>query len=175
LLSGIAFHSNTNLTSCVRTMRKSVTCRSIHRLPKTMPMKGIISILHISDLHRSPENKITNSALLSSLVTDNDKYTSEEPRLIKSPDLIIVSGDLIRGSVKETGSEKEVEDQYREAEEFLDMLCKQFLDNDRSRLVIIPGNHDIDWKYSKASMHKMETSKVFNNGNLVNAQILKMQ
>ena len=36
-----------------------------------------VSILHISDLHRSRGSEITNSALLASLVTDNDKELAD--------------------------------------------------------------------------------------------------
>jgi predicted MPP superfamily phosphohydrolase len=71
-------------------------------------MKQITSILHISDLHRSKGCEITNASLLASLVTDKDKYTTGEDPKIKAPDLIIVSGDVIRGSIKHDGSEVEV-------------------------------------------------------------------
>ncbi len=122
---------------------------------------GVVSIMHISDLHRSPKEEISNAALLSSLVSDNDKYTTDEPRLIKSPNLIIVSGDIIRGSIKEAGSDLEIKNQYEEAEELLFSITERFLNGDRSKIVIIPGNHDMDWKYSKASMIKMDKKKVF--------------
>lgn len=35
--------------------------------------------------------------------------------------------------------------QYVEAADFLGKLAVRFLGVDRSRLVIVPGNHDIDW------------------------------
>jgi hypothetical protein len=41
---------------------------------------------------------------------------------IQSPDLIIVSGDVIRGSIKPDGSEVEVQNQYEEAIDFLNEL-----------------------------------------------------
>ena len=34
----------------------------------------------------------------------------------------------------------------------LGQLATQFLGSDRSRLVIVPGNHDVDWNRSRASM-----------------------
>ncbi len=81
-------------------------------------MERNISILHISDLHRSKGREISNSSLLASLVNDRDKYTSSEVPKIKQPDLIIVSGDVIRGSIKPDGSDTEVQGQYDEAIEF---------------------------------------------------------
>ena len=42
--------------------------------------------------------------------------------------------------------------QYEDAEDLLGQLATQFLGSDRSRLVIVPGNHDVDWNRSRASM-----------------------
>ena len=137
-------------------------------------MKGITSILQISDLHRSKGGEITNQALLSSLINDRDKYTQREAPRIKKPDIIIVSGDVIRGSIKPDGSEAEVKGQYDEAIEFLNDLTKNFLNGDKNRIVIIPGNHDVDWKFSKESMTKIDSSKVFDStSNSVKSKYLK--
>lgn len=54
------------------------------------------SILHISDLHRSPNDAITNSELVSAIVRDRDNFSHEEPR-IAPPAVVVVSGDLIQG------------------------------------------------------------------------------
>ena len=35
--------------------------------------------------------------------------------------------------------------QYREASELIAALSTEFLDGDRSRVIIVPGNHDVDW------------------------------
>lgn len=120
-----------------------------------------ISILHISDLHRSKDREITNEALLTSLLNDRDHYTTESP-LVKAPDIIIVSGDVIRGSGDDdTG--KEIKRQYDQALAFMNELTDQFLDGDKSRIIIIPGNHDIDWKYSKESMAKVDPEQYKDN------------
>jgi len=55
-----------------------------------------LSVLHISDLHRDPANPIRNQVLLDSLERDRDRYTSNEDPHIKPPNLIIVSGNIIR-------------------------------------------------------------------------------
>jgi predicted phosphodiesterase len=138
-------------------------------------MVDIISILHISDLHRSKEFQISNSALLSSLISDRDKYTQTEFPKIKFPDIIIVSGDIVRGSTNPnvTESLQELSDQYLEAEEFLNDITTHFLGGDKSKIIIIPGNHDIDWKYSKASMEKIDNTKVFDASNNLKWEILQ--
>lgn len=103
------------------------------------------SILHISDLHQSPEDPISNGELISALVRDRDAYTHESP-VIAVPQAIVVSGDLIRGVKLSTADfEGELAKQYAVAEDFLDNLTKRFLAGDRSRVILIPGNHDVDW------------------------------
>ncbi|HEY8559463.1 MAG TPA: metallophosphoesterase [Pyrinomonadaceae bacterium] len=136
-------------------------------------MTKTISILHISDLHRSPGDEVSNAALLSSLLNDKDNYRDSEPKKIQEPDLIIVSGDIIRGSTDPDNSDKEIEEQYKEANDFLNDLCQHFLDGDKDRLVIIPGNHDIDWKYSKESMKKIDSKQVLDDSSLVKSHYLK--
>ena len=103
------------------------------------------SIMHISDLHRSPRDSISNDELISALVHDRDRYVREEPS-IEAPQAIVVSGDLIRGVPLRTEDfATRIEEQYFVAEEFLDELARRFLEGDRSRLIIVPGNHDVDW------------------------------
>lgn len=135
-------------------------------------MNGIVSILHISDLHRSKGGEISNSALLSSLVSDKERYSISENPKIQSPDIIIVSGDVIRGSTKADGSEIEVRNQYEEAIQFLNDLAEQFLNKNKKRIVIIPGNHDIDWKFSKESMKKIDGIKVLDDKNNLKLEFL---
>lgn len=136
-------------------------------------MNNRVSILHISDLHRSKDCEISNVALLSSLLKDKERYTVIENPRIKSPDIIIVSGDIIRGSVKPDGSEEEVQNQYEEAMLFLNDLTNHFISKNKNRIIIIPGNHDIDWKFSKESMEKIDSSKIFDEKNTLKMEILK--
>jgi predicted MPP superfamily phosphohydrolase len=56
-----------------------------------------LSVMHISDRHRDPDNPIRNDVLLDSLENDRRHYTAEEQPALRSPDLIIVSGDIIQG------------------------------------------------------------------------------
>ena len=136
-------------------------------------MNSKLSILHISDLHRSKGCEISNVALLSSLLKDKDRYSVSENPSIQAPDIIIVSGDIIRGSIKYDGYEEEVKNQYEEAIAFLNDLTNHFLGANKNRIIIIPGNHDIDWKFSKESMEKIDSSKIFDEKNTLKMEILK--
>jgi hypothetical protein len=103
-----------------------------------------LSILHISDLHRDPDNPIGNEALLDSLENDRRRYTIEETSKVRSPDLIIVSGDVIHGVRSDTpDADKRLRDQYAEALDFLNRLTQRLLDGDKRRVVVVPGNHDV--------------------------------
>lgn len=110
-------------------------------------MKSHISILHISDLHKAVNDNYQN--LMVSLKYDCEKYTQHEN--IKKPDIVVVSGDIIKG-----GSDNEIAQQYSESTAFLTDVVNYFLDGNKERIIIIPGNHDIDWNVSKSSMRKIE-------------------
>jgi predicted MPP superfamily phosphohydrolase len=113
-----------------------------------------LSILHISDLHRNPLQWVSNDALLNSLENDLNRY-SREPFQIPKPNLIVVSGDIVKGL-----EEKEPLDniylQYDEAAKFLSGLADIFLGGDKEKIVIAPGNHDVCWYYSRASMKQIQ-------------------
>lgn len=103
-----------------------------------------LSILHISDLHRDPENPIGNKALLDSLENDRRHYSSEETPRVQVPDIVIVSGDIIQGvNSKDPDAEKKLRAQYAESLDFLNNLTNRFVSGDKSRVMIIPGNHDV--------------------------------
>ena len=114
------------------------------------------SILHISDLHRSPHDPISNDELISALVSDRDGYAYENPS-IAAPSAIVVSGDIIQGVPLGTSNyESKLAHQYAVAEAFLDELVRRFLNGDRSRLVIVPGNHDVDWNTAFAALEPID-------------------
>lgn len=104
-----------------------------------------ITLMHISDLHRDPTQGIRNGPLLRSLVNDRNRYMTGTPP-IPSPSLIVVSGDVIYGvpATHPTPNDA-LADQYQEAEAFLAELVDTFLDGDRQRLVLVPGNHDVSY------------------------------
>jgi hypothetical protein len=112
----------------------------------------VFTILHLSDLHRSPTDPISNAELLSALTADIDKHSTERPAG-SSPDAVIVSGDIVQGvHVGVPGADEVLADQYGMATEFLAALVDRFLDGDRRRIVIVPGNHDVDWNKARSAM-----------------------
>ena len=93
------------------------------------------SILHITDLHRSVSDSISNAELLSSLVSDRDNYVNEEVPIIP-PQAVIVSGDIIKGvGLGVENFKDELTSQYQVAHEFLANLADEFLNGDRSRVI----------------------------------------
>jgi Calcineurin-like phosphoesterase len=117
----------------------------------------MFSILHISDLHRSRDEPSDNDSLVAALLADCDRYLGETP-VVPFPNAIVVSGDIIQGAPIGVDNWQEVmKDQYRVAEDFLDHLTRRFLNGDRSRLIIVPGNHDVCWNTSFASMERIES------------------
>ena len=108
------------------------------------------TLLHISDLHRTSGPRLSNAELLSAIISDATRWASEG---IPRPQLIVVSGDLIQGAeIDSTDPDASVEAQYCEATEFLDDLAKEYVDSDRSRIVVVPGNHDVHWCRSLSAM-----------------------
>ena len=123
-------------------------------------MSNTYSILHISDLHRSKRDPISNDELISALVGDRDRYTQEDPK-IPIPQAIVVSGDLIQGVTLDTVDyTEEIKKQYEVAEAFLDELAKRFVNGDRAKVIIIPGNHDVDWNTAFKAMKKLDSNKL---------------
>jgi len=127
-----------------------------------------LTIAHISDLHRSPDRPITNTALLGSLLRDLDSYATEG---IAKPDLLIVSGDLVHGG----NDEAESRGQYSEAFDFLCKVTDELFNGDRSKVVLVPGNHDVSWAISNESMEKIEETEIADtNGDLKKEILLQI-
>ena len=111
----------------------------------------MLTLLHLSDLHRTnSQPRVSNDELFSALVNDSKRWQTEG---IPNPDLIIVSGDLVQGSSIDCSEADEiVTNQYKEIKEFLNCLVNEFLSSDFSKIVIVPGNHDVHWRKSFESM-----------------------
>lgn len=114
----------------------------------------MFTILHLSDLHRSPTDPIENSTLLSSLLSDLDRYSIESTP-IPVPDAAIISGDIIQGvTLGFPGYADELTKQYDVAYGFCSSLADRLFGGDRSRIVIVPGNHDVCWNTAQSAMHE---------------------
>ena len=78
---------------------------------------------------------------------------------IPMPSFIVVSGDIIQGSKEEDASkaQEEIRSQYEVAGKFLAGLCDLFFGGDRSRMIIVPGNHDVSQYVTHGCMSKIDT------------------
>lgn len=122
-------------------------------------MPGSVTILQVSDLHRDPRNPIRNDALLTSLESDRDRYTKGDPR-IPSPDILIVSGDVVQGAAPGTDHyEAVLAEQHGEALDFLGALTDRFLEGRRDRVVIVPGNHDVSACHATESFRRVDVEQ----------------
>ena len=112
------------------------------------------TLLHISDLHRTSDPRLNNDDLLAAIFSDAARWEAEG---IPWPDLVVVSGDLIQGaSVDDLDPDSKILAQYAEASEFLHQLASKFVGSDRSRVIIVPGNHDVDWNRARRAMNLVE-------------------
>ncbi len=94
-------------------------------------------------------NMVYFSIVIYTLKSDCESYTMSG---ISKPEIIVVSGDLIEGALGPDAS-IEIEKQYTEVEVFLNDLVCYFLNGDKSRIVIVPGNHDFNIDISTRSMN----------------------
>ena len=108
------------------------------------------SLLHISDLHRTAGPRLSNDELLTAIVGDAKRWEQDE---IPWPDIVVVSGDLIRGAgIEDPAADSDIAAQYGEARDFLQRLADEIVESDHSRVVIVPGNHDVHWSLARNSM-----------------------
>ncbi|MXZ69533.1 MAG: hypothetical protein F4Z17_11340 [Acidimicrobiia bacterium] len=109
-------------------------------------------LLHISDLHRSIGEPVSNAELVAALERDLSRQAGEDPP-IPPPDALVVSGDLVMGArLDDPDPGATIRAQYRQAEELLGEITELLFGGDRSQVVICPGNHDVDWCQARASM-----------------------
>ena len=110
------------------------------------------SILHISDLHKDAD--ASYDQLLASLEDDRVIWRNGNPTILE-PSFIVVSGDLIQGcelNMTKKAATEMLDRQYAEVEAFLAALANRFLNGDRNRIIIVPGNHDVSRNASRRSM-----------------------
>lgn len=112
-------------------------------------------ILHISDLHRIKAEDI--ECLKSSFEVEKVRFEEMD---LPPVQLIVVSGDIVDGSKKEDAFEakEEIQKQYETAAKFLNELCSVFIGTskqDRQRIIIVPGNHDVSRYLSEQSMEQI--------------------
>lgn len=96
--------------------------------------ENIRYILHLSDIHISNHKQVYK--FLNPLETDLKKNLN-----IRRLDYLVISGDIVNSSISK---------EYDAALEMLEKIVSHFaLDSDR--IVIVPGNHDLNWDISDDS------------------------
>lgn len=96
--------------------------------------------------------------LIDSLKSDTANYVNLGIYPVR---YIVVCGDLIQGT-RNTDIAKgnqDIQRQYEEVSVFLHNLVDVFLNGDISRLIIVPGNHDVNRAVSSNSMKRIEASE----------------
>ena len=122
-----------------------------------MTKDGDVIILHLSDLHASEANNFASTVwghLRNDVqhgyreTNDSFEHTSPDPRLPDPSqiDLVIVSGDLTRHAKP---------NEYAQAAALLNSIARGFLGRDRGRVIVAPGNHDIDWGSTEKAYTKV--------------------
>ena len=95
--------------------------------------------------------------MLDSLENDRRHFSAEEEPRIRIPDLIVVSGDIIQGVSRNVSKPEEcLREQYEQASRFLSDLADRFVEGDRDRIVIVPGNHDVSAYHFEKSLEPVE-------------------
>ena len=157
-----------DLRTAAMTARRAARCGA--RAIRDLPIVGAVGVsrgtrqpraysgqvptlLHISDLHRTPGPRLNNGVILAAMASDARRWEEEG---IPHPDLVVVSGDLIQGaSLDSTDPDSEITAQYAEARDFLYGLAAQFTGCDRSRIILVPGNHDVHWNRARNAMREL--------------------
>jgi hypothetical protein len=140
------------LSCCIKQLEANSRCAK--RLEVNFE-GNVFTLLHISDLHRSPHDPIENASLLGALLADQDRYLAETPK-VSRPDAAIVSGDIIQGVTLGTADYVgELAKQYNVAYDFLCSLAERFFGGDHSRIALVPGNHDVCWNSAFSAMTQL--------------------
>lgn len=109
-----------------------------------------VKILHLSDLQFGDKNKDTSSIFAAGSIKT---YLSD---INKTPDIIVITGDIASHGLWT---------EYEEAYKWLEELCEDIWGkktNWGERVVIIPGNHDVDYMLCLPDVYRWDlTNKNF--------------
>jgi len=121
------------------------------------PREGNPVILHISDIHFGRSEALANIPQSHydsmSQLLKRDIEEGYERDGISPPNVIVISGDLAHWAMS---------DEYEKAIKFIDALCKvvkgarnrAYPPFDERRLIVVPGNHDINWALSQGCLRQ---------------------
>jgi len=90
------------------------------------------------------------------MLSDIEKHSNQDPKIAKC-DVIVVAGDLVSGAeIGDPSAHDILRQQYKQAKDLLTSLSSELIAGDLRRIFIVPGNHDVCWHASKASMEKVD-------------------
>nr|VFJ58265.1 MAG: WD40 repeat [Candidatus Kentron sp. FW] len=138
-----------------RRTEKEVTELRADQRQYTAAEDNRIHILHLSDLH------FQDATLANTCRTQLESDLNRELK-IKRLSYLVISGDI---------THRATEPEYRAAFEMVDSLVKRF-GLDSSRVVIVPGNHDVNWDLSKKGytfVHKDDLPRELPEGRYIPA------
>lgn len=104
-------------------------------------------IFHISDLHFGKAHRFRDDEIsqrLSLELVEEFERAIEQSKCSIGDVTVVVSGDLV-----DTGSRSE----FNLAHEFLAEICQR-LGLGREQIVLVPGNHDVDWAKAAIDLHE---------------------
>ena len=84
---------------------------------------------------------------------EEEYYEEVEEEVVNAPE---ETATVVEGAAEDfygEDAEEKIVKQYQEVESFLDKLVRHFLNGDKSRIIIVPGNHDL---YRGATIRSME-------------------
>jgi 3',5'-cyclic AMP phosphodiesterase CpdA len=105
-------------------------------------------ILHVSDLHFG---NVDQAQLWSNQLAQDLRHELQ----VSSLNLLILSGDIANYSTSE---------EYEAAQQFLKNLGQEF-DLTSKQIIIVPGNHDLNWGIAEEAYQLLDRKKV--NGELI--------
>lgn len=110
-------------------------------LPSLMDSRPALTVLHVSDFHFGRYHRFEGDDGLGSLL-DRLRQDLDERRDRDGlrPDLIVLSGDFAEYGLKA---------EFERAQRFAQGLAR-LVELPNRRVVMVPGNHDINWKRSQA-------------------------
>jgi HipA-like protein len=114
------------------------------------PAARAVTLLHLSDLQFGPHHRFDEAGALGSLL---ERLRQDLDPLMQrdglAPDLIVLTGDLTEGGKKS---------EFDQVLHFARKLAG-LVELPPRRVVLIPGNHDVNWKASEAYFNTCEADE----------------
>jgi 3',5'-cyclic AMP phosphodiesterase CpdA len=111
---------------------------------RTPPKRTVL--LHLSDVHRTKDEPVSNAEILLGLRRDIEIWREHG---VPRPSFVVISGDLTQSA--ETR-------EYVEAEHLIRELMEALKLDPKSELLVVPGNHDVHWPTSESAFRPKKSA-----------------